>query len=176
MTATCAVCMTAILTRSDVRVSGTEVMHADCARRGGETVNWRLRQQLANLHRDLEAANRRIKDLEHDVGAAETSDRRARRVADARERNYMDIVQQQSNDNIALQQQVRELQAELAAAARASGTTSVLAAATAGRQDQTSRPSVQQQPADDAGRVHTSQESERDPTEVRFSLLELDPL
>lgn len=168
MTATCAVCMTAILTRSDVRVSGTEVMHADCARRGGETVNWRLRQLLANLQRDIEAANRRIKDLEHDVGRAQTETRQAERALNVSRRNHQRVKARLEGDLAALQR-------EMAQATEALKNQAALLAA-AGRSDQTMPSRVQQQPADDAGRVHTPPESEMDPTEVRFSLLELDPL
>ena len=49
MSATCAVCALPVVTRDDVRVSGTEVMHRVCAASGRETIGWRLQRENADL-------------------------------------------------------------------------------------------------------------------------------
>jgi hypothetical protein len=165
MSATCTICMNPILTRDDVRVSATEVMHADCARRGGQTLVWRLRQEIAGLHEKLLEANRRNRDLEHEVGQAETATRHARRMTDAAVQTHQRVRVQLDDAIESLGRRLAAAQGELAARnSRSSGPDRA--------------PALTHQPADDAGRVHTPLpqdvgENEKDPTEIRFSLLEL---
>jgi hypothetical protein len=54
--ATCAICLQPIVTRNDVRVFGTEVMHRACAASGQETIGSRQRAQIAELRLALAAA------------------------------------------------------------------------------------------------------------------------
>lgn len=167
--ATCAICMNPIVTRDDVRVSDTEVVHADCARRGGRTLTSNLRQEITDVRAQLATALRRIGDLTHDVGKAETETRHARRMVDSAVRGHRATIKN-------YQDAIEDLTQRLAAS-----TAALEAATAAARPERTTNTSVSQQPAPDAGRVHTPQEattSERDhdPAEVRFSLLEFDPL
>lgn len=56
MSAICAICGSDIVRRQDVRVAGTEVMHAGCARSGRETVGTRRTREVAALRADLTRA------------------------------------------------------------------------------------------------------------------------
>ncbi len=77
MSATCAVCLQPIVTRHEVAVSGTEVMHRRCAAAGRETVGWKAKREIADLRAGLARAEERAKrELAHHQQAMLFADQR----------------------------------------------------------------------------------------------------
>ena len=144
MSATCAICQQPIVTRQDVRVSGTEIMHRSCAAAGGETIGWRQGKEIADLRRQL-------------VQAQESA---ARAIASQREQRE----QWRSTTNV-LSDLVRAHEETTAALATVTRERDTL------RSELAKRPVVQQ-----PSEPPPTQEEYGKDAEVRFSLLELDPV
>jgi hypothetical protein len=59
VTAICAICMAVVIEPQRFVVSGTEAMHAECARTGRPTVNQRLQSSLAAAREEIATRDRR---------------------------------------------------------------------------------------------------------------------
>lgn len=151
MPATCAVCLQPIVTRNDVRVSGTEVMHRSCAASGQETVGWRQKRQIAELREALtfaqECEKRQAallrKERERVDRAVLAADRRVDNAGAERDAALSDQVRAEIARDVAIRE-LNIVRAELA--------------------KRTPTPEVTPPPAEDT----------RDATVIRFSLLDLD--
>lgn len=149
--ATCAVCRHAIVSRQDLVVLDTEVVHRDCARGGRETVGQQLAREIASLNATMTSAveelRRQKADLERTLAAAAQTTARVRDQRDEAVQQVADLkrgLAGATRERDAARRRVLELEAERAA----------LAAAAA-------PPEPAESPIDDAVQ--------------RFRLLELDP-
>jgi ribosome-binding protein aMBF1 (putative translation factor) len=145
--ATCAVCLRPIVTRDDIRVSGTEIMHRSCAAAGRETVGWRTQREVADLRAQLAQAQGGADRERGSAVRARATVREVERllVAANSERDLAQEAQVKAAD--AMAKLLRERDAALAELAR-----------------YPVQPNVTSNPDEDV----------RDGAEQRFSLLELD--
>ena len=150
MGATCAVCLQPIVARQDVRIAGSEVLHRACAASGRETAFWRQARQVSALKADLatsEATRARLA-RDHSTAVAHLDD--ARRICD-------DVAtdNQRLHDELSAQKLVIEdLRRQLAISQ--------------------ARVAKEAQVAKEATSSSDNLQDDRDPTEVRFSLLDMD--
>jgi len=150
MGATCAVCLRPIVTRHDVRVFETEVMHTSCAASGQETVGWRHKRELAQLRADLVRANEEMRRKSALAARAQEESAQLLRTANG----YASSVA------LGLEQaRVERAQAEVARD-------------TAVRERDTLRAQIAKSTAGPS----TAPEEYGKDAETRFALLELDPL
>lgn len=164
MAATCAVCLTPIMKPEKFVLSGTEVFHARCVVAYGTTnsvVN-KQRQQAADLRAQIE---RLRYELEHEKQRADHERTVAQRIAGERERMGNDL-------GVALSD-ARSWRVRMEEARRERD--EAVAARDASRREALLHQTIQGTPV--APAVAATPEpvkDERDSTEVRFSLLELD--
>lgn len=147
MGATCAVCLQPIVTRNDVRVSGTEVMHRACAATGQETIGWRNKRELADLRAQLAQAQGGVARQRDTLARVRAANRELERLLTEAncDRDLAQASQAQAAD--AMAELLQERDAALAELAK--------------------RPPAQPSTV-------APEEDQRDATEQRFSLLELD--
>jgi hypothetical protein len=144
--ATCAMCQHPILTPQRFVLDGTEVMHRECARTGRTTV-------LQQTQRDLAAAREDTARIRRSLGERIASLERDLRVAFRSNQQLRKLELERAPD-------LRAMEIERDAARREAQTLTARAAVT----------------ADHPVEGKITPEPEMDPTEQRFSLLELDPL
>ena len=164
--ATCAVCLSPILEPQRFVVDGTEVLHRACAQASHTTVLQRAqRATAAALH---EAANAQRRELELRSKVATLEGRIARYEADLSSiRRDMRVALR--HHGITRTERDTAID-ERDAARREAALYQTLAAARQGT------PSVSSAPDSTASSAGPVAPAERDPTEQRMSLLELDPL
>lgn len=154
MPATCAICLQPIVARNDVRVFGTEVMHTACARSGRETIGTRLQQENATLRSNLVEAQELARRLEADWATVRRND-------SARSAAALRVVEQHLADAIV----------DRDAARAAENTAGRFLTQALRERDEARAELARRTPAPD---VSPPVEDERDATEIRFSLLDLD--
>lgn len=140
-------CLQPIVARQDVRISGSEVMHRTCAASGQKTTFWRQSEQIAVLRAALAAAEsgQRQAELARDRVLARMEDmQRATSSVEAENQALRQNAAAQGGVVAELRQQLVAAQAQVRAQSKSHTPTS-------------------ETPQDD-----------RDPSEVRFSLLDLD--
>jgi hypothetical protein len=156
---TCAVCFTAIMTPQRFVISGTEAVHATCARTGRQTVLQQTRQALARAQEEAATSARKVAELELKVSDLER--REQSRITDGlaqRRRNRVYIE--------SMQREIDQARAERDAARAAADT----------RAQQAVAPAAPSAPAPTPGQINDTDRPEIDDTSVRMALLELDPL
>lgn len=154
MPATCAICLQPIVAGNDVRVFGTEVMHRACASSGRATVGTRLQQENAKLRSDLVEAQERARRLEGDWAIVRKNDS-VRSAAALR----------------VVEQHLFEALGDRDAARAAEATTGRLLTQALRERDEARAELARRTQAPD---VSPPAEDERDATEIRFSLLDMD--
>lgn len=149
--ATCAICLQPIV-EGRFRLVETEVVHRQCALAGGETQGQRMRKQIAALTAQQAVLQREAADKIYDA-------QQSLRTVNERVRRLSAEISERSADNLTLTLTVGAHQATIA--------------------------DLRQQVADRDRRLATApptsttraeEQDTRDATEVRFSLLEFDPL